>query len=81
MADASATLSPIDACMKEGRMEAFQRMQASLELCSRSLADYLETKRKKFPRFCSGQPSSTHRAGQRRQRRLPPPWRQLPPPQ
>jgi hypothetical protein len=51
MGDASATLSPVDACLKDGRMEAFQAMQAGLELCSRSLADYLETKRKKFPRF------------------------------
>ena len=49
MADSPA--SPIDACMREGRMEALHTCQAALELCSRALSDYLETKRKKFPRF------------------------------
>ena len=51
MGDASQTLSPVDACLKDGRMEALLQCQTGLELCSRSLADYLETKRKKFPRF------------------------------
>ena len=51
MADASATLSPVDACLKEGRREALAVCEAALALCSRSLSDYLETKRRKFPRF------------------------------
>ena len=51
MADASQSLSPISACLKEGRAEALQKCEASLALCARSLSDYLETKRRKFPRF------------------------------
>ena len=51
MADASQTASPEAACLKDGRMEALQACQVALDLCSRSLSDYLETKRKKFPRF------------------------------
>ena len=51
MADASQTPNPLEACLRDGRDEDFQKCLASLELCQRSLADYLETKRKKFPRF------------------------------
>ena len=51
MGDASQTPSPLDACLKDGRDEEFNKCLAALELCNRSLADYLETKRKKFPRF------------------------------
>ena len=51
MADAMTTSSPIDACTRDGRAEALNKCLAALELCNRSLADYLETKRKKFPRF------------------------------
>ena len=51
MGDASQTPSPLEACLKDGRGEAFQTCLAALELCNRSLSEYLETKRKKFPRF------------------------------
>ena len=51
MADASQTPNPLDACLRDGRDEEFQKCLGMLELCNRSLAEYLETKRKKFPRF------------------------------
>ena len=51
MADASQTPNPLEACLRDGRDEEFTKCLAALELCNRSLADYLETKRKKFPRF------------------------------
>lgn len=51
MADAATVSNPLDACLKEGRFEALSRCAAGLELCKRALVDYLETKRKKFPRF------------------------------
>ena len=51
MSDASQTPNPLDACLKDGRDESFANCLAALELCNRSLSDYLETKRKKFPRF------------------------------
>jgi|EP00966_Prymnesium_polylepis_P329384 hypothetical protein len=42
----------LSACARQdGRYDALTRCQAGLELCNRSLSDYLETKRKKFPRF------------------------------
>ena len=51
MADASNSTNPLEATLKDGRDEAFKVALASLELCNRSLSDYLETKRRKFPRF------------------------------
>ena len=51
MADAKMQPSPVQACLKEGRMDAMKKCQAGLDLCQKSLSDYLETKRKKFPRF------------------------------
>ena len=51
MSDASQTPNPLEACLKDGRQESFDAALAALELCNRSLSEYLETKRKKFPRF------------------------------
>jgi len=46
MSDASQTPNPLDACLKDGRDESFANCLAALELCNRSLSDYLETKRR-----------------------------------
>ena len=53
MGDASQSPNPLDACLKDGRDEAFNACLAAIELCNRSLSEYLETKRKKFPRCVS----------------------------
>lgn len=41
----------IDACCKEGLEESLSSIQESLSKCEKSLSEYLETKRKAFPRF------------------------------
>ena len=51
MAAASQVFSPIEVCMEQGRLEVFEANFAALELCQKSLSDYLEVKKKKFPRF------------------------------
>ena len=47
MADASQNNNPIEVCTQSGREEVFQANFAALELCQKSLADYLEVKKKK----------------------------------
>lgn len=51
MVEASSTTKPLDACLKPGRYETLTRCHAALDMCSHALADYLEAKRKRFPRF------------------------------
>jgi dynein heavy chain len=48
MSDASQTPNPLEACLRDGRDEEFSKCLGALELCNRSLAEYLETKRKKI---------------------------------
>jgi len=51
MGSAKETKNPIEACTAEGREEAFIKCQNNLDLCQKSLAEYLEVKKKRFPRF------------------------------
>ncbi|CAD7704939.1 unnamed protein product [Ostreobium quekettii] len=38
-------------CNKEGLMKFLELQQSKLEICEKALADYMESKRRKFPRF------------------------------
>jgi len=40
-----------DACLVDGRVISLNDMSVSLDVCQKSLTDYLETKRNAFPRF------------------------------
>ena len=51
MADACQNSNPIEVCTAEGREAIFTANFEALELCQKSLSDYLEVKKKKFPRF------------------------------
>ena len=51
MKEAPEMPNAVDAAGVDGRLEALEAMLADLELCEKSLADYLETKRLAFPRF------------------------------
>ena len=45
------TPNVIDSCVKEGRGDSLKEMSRNLELCQRSLNEYLDLKKKIFPRF------------------------------
>ena len=51
MKEAVNNLNPIEAAAVDGRQEALDALLKDLELCNKSLADYLETKKVAFPRF------------------------------
>ncbi len=51
MADASLSTSIVDICCAEGREEALVTISKSIETCEKALKDYLEQKKKAFPRF------------------------------
>lgn len=38
-------------CNKEGLMASLEKLQEELELCDKALSDYMESKRRAFPRF------------------------------
>jgi len=51
MSNAKNTPNVIEACSTNNRSERLQTMKVGLEMCEKSLFQYLETKRKAFPRF------------------------------
>ncbi|CAE7205816.1 ODA4, partial [Symbiodinium sp. KB8] len=51
MKQAVETPNAIETCTREGRKDALREMHEGLELCQKSLKDYLDMKKKKFPRF------------------------------
>jgi dynein heavy chain len=51
MKSAVETPNVVEACTKEGRGDSLREMTRNLELCQKSLNDYLDTKKKIFPRF------------------------------
>jgi hypothetical protein len=51
MRAAPAAPSVLDACGAPGRRARLEAALRSLEACERALQDYLETKRRAFPRF------------------------------
>jgi len=51
MQEASEDPLVINACTVDGRVETLKEFFADIELCEKSLNDYLEQKKKMFPRF------------------------------
>lgn len=41
----------VAACNKEGLMKHLEKQQKELEICEKALAEYMESKRRAFPRF------------------------------
>lgn len=41
----------LDCCLATGRLQEFQGLGYGLERCQKSLNDYLDSKRRRFPRF------------------------------
>ena len=51
MKSAVETPNVVEACTKEGRKDNLKQMNEMLDLCQKSLNEYLDMKKKKFPRF------------------------------
>ncbi len=51
MQEASEDPLVISSCTVDGRVETLKEFFADIELCEKSLNDYLEQKKKMFPRF------------------------------
>jgi dynein heavy chain len=51
MKDAEENPSVVEACCAEGRQEALDNLASNIERCEKALNDYLEGKKKAFPRF------------------------------
>ncbi|KAI3429649.1 hypothetical protein D9Q98_005734 [Chlorella vulgaris] len=47
----AATRNCVDCCTKEGLLKHLEVQQGQLELCEKALADFMESKRRAFPRF------------------------------
>lgn len=50
MKEAATNPKVIDVCMVENRLQEFRDLSAGLDKCQKSLNDYLESKRRIFPR-------------------------------
>ena len=46
-----STVNVVKCCNKEGLMADLERLQSELEICDKALSDYMESKRRAFPRF------------------------------
>uniref|UniRef100_A0A182IR22 AAA+ ATPase domain-containing protein n=1 Tax=Anopheles atroparvus TaxID=41427 RepID=A0A182IR22_ANOAO len=51
MTNSTANPLVVDVCLVSGRLDDFLRLGAALDGCQKSLNDYLEQKRRAFPRF------------------------------
>jgi len=51
MTETVKTKFVLDMCKSEGRLEMLQSLRGDLEICQKSLSQYLDTKRDAFPRF------------------------------
>ena len=51
LAEMKSTKNAVRCCTKSNLMENLQKQQSELELCEKALADYMESKRRAFPRF------------------------------
>ncbi|GIQ80006.1 dynein heavy chain [Kipferlia bialata] len=51
MQESVATPNVVKACTREGISKRLEHIESQLALCEKSLADYLDTKRRAFPRF------------------------------
>ncbi|KPJ04007.1 Dynein heavy chain 10, axonemal [Papilio xuthus] len=51
MLDTAKRLNVVDCCMISGRLEEFVNLGLGLQKCQKSLNDYLDSKRRIFPRF------------------------------
>ena len=47
----NSTKNAVASCNVDGLLKALEEMAADLELCEKDLADFLESKRRIFPRF------------------------------
>lgn len=51
MTDTAKNTNVLDACSADGRLATLQSLSEQLEVCQKSLSEYLDTKRCAFPRF------------------------------
>ena len=51
MLDASGMTNCVEICCAEGREDTLKKLYDTIESCEKALNDYLEQKKKAFPRF------------------------------